>query len=251
MRPNKGFRNERQLVYIFDQAKVGELPKPKRYILREIFGALDDEEIIKCDVVQGMQKPDIYIEYKGIRKYLSIKTGRLGSVHQEKIETLLPFFKEVGFTDEMLFYFKLFFYRDGTADGTGETKHTIMEMIEKYPKEVARFNEFINSDYQIIEKVIDRIMFKGSHEENIAADYLYLPDLPDEIILSRKMIMNYIHKKSWKFLHNPHIGPLQYRPHILETDNEWKKKYTHRVDFWWISLEADAKYIFDYLNDDF
>ena len=65
MPKNKGFRYERDLVNLFDQAKAEDLPKEKRYIMREVFGSLDDNHPIHCDLVDGVQKPDLYIEYKG------------------------------------------------------------------------------------------------------------------------------------------------------------------------------------------
>ena len=63
MHKNIGRLKEDEFVFAINGKRAEDLSHNFKHILREMFGLFDGKEIIKCGLVEKLQKPDFYIEY--------------------------------------------------------------------------------------------------------------------------------------------------------------------------------------------
>ena len=87
MGTNFGTFIEEEMVIAINNRKVYELPRNLKFTLYRMFGPLKDEETFQAGRLGNHMKPDIWVEYEGTRKYISIKSGRATELHQEKLDT--------------------------------------------------------------------------------------------------------------------------------------------------------------------
>ena len=105
-------------------------------------------------------------------------------------------------------------------------------------------NKELNANKQFVKAVIERCLFKGTWEGNIEADYIYHGDVNYGVVCSKAQIMKHVDKRTWEYMDNLHIGPIQFRPHARYINDRIKKEeYRWKVDFWWAKLSADLEYI--------
>lgn len=251
MPSNKGLFNESQIVMAIANKKVKDIPQNLKYVLFKIFGPLEEEEIVHSEQVKGMIKPDIYIEYKGVKKYISIKCGRATEVHAEYIDKFVEFLREYGLSDESCTFIKEYCYADGTTNGTGEDVMDFLTLKTFFKKRSEEFNKEVMSKPYLIEKVILRCLFEGNRPDKEEADYIYFGTPQFGVLCSKKQILKHLTRRTWSFMGNPHIGPLQFRMHIRGKaryeENEYKR---HTIDLWWANLQADLDYISERYNID-
>lgn len=245
---NPGLYKEKNIVFRLDKSKVKDLGKQERYLLRAIYGELDDNEEVRCEIVDDFQKPDFYLIYKGEKRYVSFKTGKTITIHQEYLDSFIMYLKELRIKQETIDSFLFFYFRDGTLDGSGGEKIVMQELVDNNPEKAERFNEDMNCDKDVVKTIVERLLFKGRDERNIPADYIcFWRDEDAPIVVSKNQIMRHIDKRDWAFMDNPHIGPLQFRPHILyEKGDKYRDKYHKRIDFWWSNFISDLEYIATY-----
>ena len=251
MASNEGLFNESQIVMSIANKKVKDIPQNLKFILFKMFGPLDEEEIIKSEQIKDKIKPDIYIEYKGIRKYVSIKSGRTTHVHEEYISTFVEFLEDYGLGKEFCSFIKKYCYADGTEDGTGEEAMDFITLKMTFKNEIEKFNKEIMSNSYLIEKVIERCLFTGNRTGKEEADYIYFGTCQFGVIVSKKQIYKHIARRTWSFMGNPHFGPLQFTMHIRGKarypENEYKR---HTISLWWANLGPDLDFISDRYNID-
>lgn len=246
MYKNKGFVNEEYFVQELNNKNVSQINSNLTNMLERIYGTLDSQEKVQCRLIDGFIKPDICITYKGVEKYVSIKSGGAHGVHEEQIKTLIPFFKECGMDEREINLFLKLFYRDGTLDGTGEKALDYIESRFEYQEDINEFNKSVNSKKELVEKVIHHCLFKGANADNIEADYIYFGTVKYGVICSQKQIKKHIERRTWDYMENPHIGPLQFRAHYYNEvrDSQFHQR-RHQCDFWWARLREDLEYISD------
>lgn len=245
---NPGLRKEEEIVLELDNKKVKDLKQNFKYLLREMFGPLDEEETIHSNLVGGFQKPDFYIEYKFRRLFISLKSGAAKIVHQEKLDTFVNFLRQQGMSKECIEIFLYHHFGDGTMDGTGEERMSYSELQYKFKDRIRKFNKDVNINKELIAAVVDRCVFTGSQVGNIPADYLYFGDRNYGSICSRKQVQKHLYRKSWLYMDNLHIGPLQFRPHARLIEKRENEEGRLKVDSWWANLESDVVFISERYN---
>lgn len=240
---NNGIKNEYEIVDAINNKKVSELSQNFQFILKKIYGVLDQDAVITAERVANHTKPDIWVEYKGIRKYISIKSGRATEVHCEQLDTFVDFLKENGLTENYTNFFKEYCYGDGTIDGSKGIPFDFGELKTRYKGKSHHFNCEVLSRHYLVENMIDRAIFTGV-KGGVPADYIYFGDIYYGEIVSKKQILKHLTIQSWSYMDNPHIGPIQFRMllrgHPSRPEFEYKR---HMVQFWWANLESDLRYI--------
>jgi len=244
MHKNIGRLKEDEFVKAIDGKKAKDLSHNLKHNLREMFGLFDGEEVLKSGLVDKLQKPDFYIEYKGIRKYVSLKTGRAETVAEEYLKLFLQYLRSWHLSEESQKTFLYYHFGDGTMDGSGEKRMEYFELIAKLAPRIAKMNEELNSNKDFIKDMIHRCLFKGTVETNIEADFIYFGDINYGVVCSEAQIFKHVDRRTWEYMNNPHIGPIQFRPHARYIDSPIKKEQSRwKVDFWWANLSADLEYI--------
>ena len=241
---NTGRFKEQEFVYWFDTMKIKEMNKDARFILRCIYNELDEEEIVHSNLVGGFKKPDLYVEYKGVRKYISLKYGNPKAIHEEELETFIEFLEQTGVPEEQRKQCRYLFWGDGTYDGTGKRFFGVSNAFIESPDITHSFNEKMNNNNEFIWEVVQRVLFDGRNNEGIVADYLVHYE-KDKIpaVINRNQMRNYILSKDWHYKDNPHIGPLQFAPKCVDPKSKSYAYYRKRICFWWARLKDDYSYI--------
>lgn len=244
MHKNVGFTKEEKFVKALDGRKGGELSHNLKHMLKEMFGLFDPNSEVKSGLVENFQKPDFYIELDGNRKYVSLKTGRSTGVGEEGLKQFILYLRDYGLSEKSQKTLLYYHFGDGTLDGSGEQRLNYNELRLKLEKRVEILNYELNSNKEFVKEFIRRCLFKGTQEENIESDYICHGDIDYSIVCSKTQIMKHVDRREWDFMDNPHIGPIQFRPHaryigkkVVLEERRWK------VDFWWANLSADLDYI--------
>lgn len=242
---NRGLSNEESIEAALNQKLVKDINPNLLTMLKRMYGPLDEKETVLCERIPGVMKPDLKITYKGITNYVSVKSGHANTVHEEQVSTLIPFLRSVGVSEIDISNFLFLLYRDGTKDGTGEKSFEFLEHRLENKQLIKEFNERINGSKILVEKVIERCLFKGSKDSNIEAQYIYFGTVNFGVLCSKKQINKHISRRTWDYMDNPHIGPLQFRAHTLanKDNTEEQNKKRHQCDFWWARLREDLEYI--------
>ena len=93
MAANHGTLREEEMVYHLDQKRVKDLNSNLYCLMQELYGVLDEEEIITAHRIEGFIKPDFVITYKGENRYVSMKSGTSKIVHSESIKSFVLFLR--------------------------------------------------------------------------------------------------------------------------------------------------------------
>lgn len=239
----RGFQVEKEMAEAINKKKIKDLPQNLKYVIQRIYGKVDENEMVFAERIGDSNKPDIWVEYRGNRKFISIKCGHATEVHTEKVSTITDFLKKCGISEESLHFFLEYSYGDKTEDGTGHFEMPFHEMKKYYAKRAAKFNEEINSNDYLLYKLIDRALFIGSHGAT-PAEFIYFGNVKYGEIVSRKEVMRQAMKKKWSFMTNPHFGPLQFKMDFRGPVRNPKYEYKrHMVVFWWANLKQEVGYI--------
>ena len=174
MHKNIGRLKEDEFVLAINGKRADQLSHNLKHALREMFGLFDGQEILKAGLVDKYQKPDFYIEYKGIRKYVSLKTGRAETVSEEGLKQFLEYLRSWHLSIESQKTFLYYHFGDGTMDGSGEKRMEYFDLIKLLSEKIAKMNKELNANKDFVKEVIHRCLFKGSVEENIPAEYIYI-----------------------------------------------------------------------------
>ncbi len=244
MHKNIGRLKEDEFVEALNNKRAGELSHNMKHILREMFGFFKEDDIVKCALVDHYQKPDFYIEFKGEKKYVSLKSGSSTTVAQEGLKQFLAFLREWNLSEEGQKTFLYYHFGDGTLDGSGNKRLDYFELVRRLQTRIVALNKELNANKEFVKAVIERCLFKGTWEGNIEADYIYHGDVNYGVVCSKAQILKHVDKRTWEYMDNLHIGPIQFRPHARYINDRIKKEeYRWKVDFWWAKLSADLEYI--------
>lgn len=237
-------RNEDMFVDSLNNSKVSELSQNLHYMIVHMFDHVKEDDLILCSHVPGFQKPDIKITINNVTKYVSLKYGNATFVHQEQFKTLIPFLLEAGVSKDNCDFILRYCYADGSKDGTGCEDYNFTEIKMLLSREITIFNREVNKNKELVKKIVDRCLFSGNERNEFHADYIYFGTVNYGCLCSKKQIMSFLERKSFSYMDNPHIGPLQFKPHFRgHSDDEVRESYRHVCDIWWARLGLDIEFI--------
>ena len=246
---NQGYLREDEMIEFLNNKKVANLSSNLRSLLVSLFGVVDPEEVIKCEYGVEFTKPDFVITYKGMKKYVSMKSGNATIVHSEQVETFIPFLRSIGISEETLKTILLHQYGDGTTKGTGKKRYNNREVYKWLELRIRMANDELNQ-MPIIEKVINRAIFQGVLNDVPPADAIYHGDYESGYVATKQQIMVHLEKKDWSFFENLHCGPLLIRPHARYIDMEIRNPYQrNKLVLYWPKMKEDIKYISSAYNN--
>ncbi len=244
MHQNPGFVNEQEFVFRLNGKKVGDLSNNLKHIVKEVYGLFNDDEIIKAGFVENYQKPDIYLEFRGIRKYISLKSGNATTVAEENIKLFIQHLRECNISTRSLKTILYYHFGDGTLNGTGKRRMDYNVLRVKLNKAIYELNRELNENKEFVKNFVIRSMFKGTRPDNVEADYIYFGTVEYGVLCSKTQVMKHLDRRSWDYMENPHIGPLQFRPHARYVHTIIKsEKRRCAVDIYRANLYADLTYI--------
>ena len=244
MHQNIGRYKEEEFVRAINGKKVEDLSHNLKHMMREIYGFFEPEEIVSAGLVENFQKPDFYIEYKGDRKYISLKSGRATTVGEEQLKSFVLYLRGKGISKESQKTILYNHFSDGTMDGSGKERIDYITFKASLNDKIKLLNEELNRDKKFVIDFVVRHVFKGTVETYQEADYIYFGDVNYGVVCSKAQVIKHLYRRDWSFMDNPHIGPLQFKAHARYVGKEIK--YEHKrwmVDIWWANLGPDMQYI--------
>ena len=241
---NQGLLKEDEMVMHLHNKKVGELSNNITYMMKELYGALDENEVIQCHKTEDSVKPDFIIQYKGIIKNVSMKSGRSEIVHQEIIKNFVLYLRSLGVSSKTQRTILLYQFGDGTMDGSADKRMSYEKLRLLMKDRIDEANLELNAHNDFIWKVVERCVFIGTLKNAPEADALYHGDYEFGRVVTRKQVQKHIMRKNWNFYNNLHIGPLQIRPSARYIGKEIaSEKRRHRVELYWPHLREDIDFI--------
>ncbi len=244
MYKNLGFIKEEEFPMHLNGRKYIDLNKNLKFMIRNLFDHVNDNDLITCRLVEGSQKADFEVIINGEVKRVSLKSGRADVIHSEYFQTLIPFFRSINMDEGCIDFLLRYCYADGSNDGTGIDRYSFPELLTIFAKETKRFNEIMMRDKEMIKKIIDRFMFAGSEAQTVPADFIYHGSVEYGFLCSKRQIFRHIDRRDWAYMDSPHIGPLLFRAHYRgKTDGSKRDKRRHQCDIRWANLGADIEYI--------
>ena len=244
MPTNYGFLKEDEMVHHLNGIKIKDLSNNLRNLMRDLFGVLDDEEVVHARKTDDFIKPDFIIEYRNEKKYVSMKSGKANVVHSEIITTFTAFLLENGISKETVETILLYQFGDGTTDGTGKKRLEYDQLRFNLSLRIKKANKELNADNNFIMKVIDRCVFVGTLPNAIPADCIYHGNYEFGMVATKRQFEKHIMRRNWNYINNLHIGPLQLRPHARYINSEIvSEKRRRTVDCYWPYYNADIEFI--------
>ena len=170
-----GFENENQIIKTINSLHFNEFSSGLKNILLKINGG-SIPSVLNAEKIGGRAKPDLSIKINSKIYYFSVKKGNGNSVHQEKLETFIPFVKNLGASTEVINAIKLFIWSDGTIDGSGEVvnRKSKKEMAALYQKEVKLIQQFFDTHKKTL---ISRFITTGIYNNYNKVTHLMYGDI--------------------------------------------------------------------------
>lgn len=244
MHKNIGLLKEDEMILLFNNKKIKELSNNGKHFIKEMFGLINEEEVIKSSKINDYVKPDFSVECNGITHYVSMKSGRCDTVHQEYVKDFCKFLQTQGISVKTLQTILLYHYGDGTLDGTGSSRMSYEKLRYLLKERIKLANEELNSNKDFVWNIINRTVFKGTKAENLEADYIYHGNADYGVLASKKQIYKHFLRRDWKWMDSLHIGPLMIYPHARYIGKEIKRpKSRERLEFDWVNFREDIEYI--------
>ena len=205
---NDGFINEKNLIDYLHNKTFNEFNDNIKNFLFFLFGKnIDISARFIANKAGNQVKPDIYIEYCGVKKYISIKKGSGNSVHQETIDMFFPFFEQL-LDSVQLSNIKRFHYGDDTIDDSGENRYSANQCKTRYREEIKELNVNINK-WENLSVFLERFLFIGNVGD-LLVDVVYYGTLENGLWASRDEIIDYV-SKNYFATNAVHFGPLSYQ----------------------------------------
>lgn len=244
MSKNDGLYVEDSILVNLNGKKVSEVSNNLRFMLKAIYGALDDEAFIKCSKTDDAFKPDLVIEINGVTKYVSVKTGSAENVHNEVVGYFVDYLKSEGISDKTIETILLYQYGDGTTDGSGTDRKGYLAIRTELDKRIKQANEELNWNKEFVFKTIYRCILQGVNDKGPMVDAIYFGTKDYGITCTRKQLLTHIRRRNFSYFENLHIGPLLLRPHSRYSGTDVKsERNKSRIVAYWPNLNADLNYI--------
>lgn len=233
-----GVQNEKEFVEYFNNKKVGDFDFSTIEFLEMLFENITSDSLIECWDVAGNSKVDIQIKIGSEVKNISIKKGVKNEVHVETIDNFIELLEKLNINENTLIEIKRYLYADGTTDGSGSFRQSVLEYKESNQKIIDEINMELNRN-EVIEVAIDRFLLKG-RISSMQVDSIIYGVTDDFIWITKDEIENVILSKIDDYSTALHFGPL-----TLQTwDRNLKRnpKYENRrkyIQIKWYNLSDD------------
>ena len=219
-----GFYNEKDFINYLNNKRVGEVNSSFLKMLKKVYSNnLNSNSYIKCQKSFKTDKADIIIIIDGIKKYISIKSGKNNSIHLEKLDNFLEFLKENGISNELIKIYVDYHYGLDEL----ENRQSAKDYQLLHEKDIEKFNIEINKP-NILKKAINRFLFKGLYNYNNLVDALIYGKIDNFICITREEVTRYLITKKDKF-NSIHFSSLTLQPWTRNLN--YNPKYEYRRDY--------------------
>lgn len=233
-----GFQNEYNLIEYLNNKTLNELNNNMRNFILFLYPNITiDDKIIARSGKKG-QKPDLEIIVDNNIKRVSVKKGNGNSVHQENVNLFMDFLVSLNIDENVKIELLKYHWSDGTTDGSGKIRVSSANYKKSNKMQIEKINYELNKP-QILNKIIERLLFQGKSSEYDRADYVYHGTIENGKWASAEEIIKYICNNDFNS-NSVHFGPLSYQ--IWNSCLNWNPKMENRRNVMqskWGSLLSD------------
>lgn len=214
MLPSKeyGFKNENDIIEYLNGKKVSELNEKWKKHIQTLFPFATEEDFIRtCHYEDQNGKPDIVITVRHTSQYVSIKTGKKCSMHQEPFETFAAFLRKKGVSERTIRIIRLFQFGQTEKLSNNGKPFTPKELEEKFKNYFIEASKELDK-IELIDAIIFRTILKGCVLKRYKANYLYYGNLETGYLLSEEDIYSLVLQYRSHDKTAIHFGGLNYHP---------------------------------------
>lgn len=187
-----GLSNEEKIISYLNKKKFYLLNEKWKGHICKIFPNVHNNDLIFArHYPDNCSKPDMIIEVDGEEKYVSIKTGKCPSVHQESFYSFKRFLSRLHVSYRTLETIRFFHFGDSKKLGINKNPLSRDELIKDYSSYFVEASKELDKEY-IIKAVINRTVIRGTSSSRCAVDYLYYGDLEHGKLLSKSDIYDIV-----------------------------------------------------------
>ena len=233
-----GYQNENEFVMSLNKKKFSSLLPNFQDLLLNLYGNLDNDNVVYCRKDYEKKKFDIEIIVNGIIKRISIKKGINNSVHVERISSFIHFLIDSNVSREAVIEYLRYHYADGTQNGRGINRISGHEYKEQNQDKIDYINEQINNPY-VLRRAINRFVLQGKNSA-IKVDGIIYGTVNDFLFISSDDVMNILMSKQNIYSTGVHFGNLFCQP--MTRNLNYNPKYEKKrfcVQIKWYSIFDD------------
>lgn len=210
---NYGYQNELDFVELFNNKCFFELDNNSQKFLKELFGDINGDDIIKSWKNKNVQKMDIFIKCKNYIKNISQKCGNSNSIHHEPLQEFKAYLEKLAIPYKTISKYVSYHYgylKDNEGNIDFFKLLSSEEYKEYYQEEINIFNASINKT-RIIVDMIDRFVIRGRNSD-YDIDALVCGTVDNYVWLMKHDIYDLILSKRCLEFTSPHIACMTIGP---------------------------------------
>lgn len=206
-----GLLNEVEIINYLNNKKFEILDEKWQKHILTMFPFIRSGDVIYARKFPDHQaKPDAIIKVRNTIHYLSIKSGRNPSVHQEEFFTFKKFLRKINVPQDVIRTIYFFHFGETPKLNNNGVPFSKEELEEKYGQYFLRASQILDNT-KIIKEIINRTIIKGANPRRMGLTYLYYGNVEKGFLLSKEdiysLVLNYREHKS-----SIHFGGLNYQP---------------------------------------
>ncbi len=230
---------EKQIVNYLSRKYYSELNNHWKQLIKMMFPSIVLSDIIYCENVKMPLKQDIFIVATGIKKTISIKSGKDATLHCESLEHFCSFLKFLNVDEYDIETLRIYHYGDGTIDGTGEKRECAATLKIKYENRIKIFNSHVNKP-NLLRMIIDRFLSFGTLNQCDKVDYLYYGNLNDGELYDMNDLIEFFSIQHVTKIRGIHFGTFHYSAYYrFITSKNTNEMDRHYIAIKWFGHEID------------
>ena len=214
-----GLKNESDIINYLNGKRFKVLNEKWKKHIKTMFSFVEDDDIIfACHYEDESGKPDIVVTVRHTNMYVSIKTGKKCSMHQEYFETFAAFLRKKGVSERTIRTLQLFQYGETGKVSNNGVPFTPKELEEKYKDYFIEASKDLDK-INIIDAVVFRTILKGCVLKRYKVNYLYYGNLETGYLLSEEDIYSLVLQYRNHDKTAIHFGGLNFHPARRDRSN--------------------------------
>lgn len=207
-----GIKNEYDFINYLNGKLYKDLNKKWLSHMKIMFPFIEEKDLISCKHYEDEKgKPDIIITVRHTNIYVSIKSGKKCSMHEEPFETFVDFLRKKGVSERTIKTMSFFQYGESEKLNNNGQPFTPFELKEKFGNYFIDASKELDKD-EIIDAVIFRCILKGCVLKRYKVNYLYYGNLNEGYLLSEEEIYSLVRQYRNHDKSAIHFGGLNFNP---------------------------------------
>lgn len=215
-----GKKNEYDIINYLNGKTYKGLNKKWREHLKTMFPFIIHNDVIVCRHYEEEKgKPDIIITVRHTNMYVSIKSGKKCSMHEEPFGTFADFLRNKGVSERTIKIMSFFQFGETEKLNNHGKPFTPFELKEKFEHYFNEASRELDKD-EIIDAVVFRTILKGCVLKRYKVNYLYYGNIDEGYLLSEEEIYSLVHQYRGHEKTAIHFGGLNFQPNARKRSSD-------------------------------